>query len=161
MPCCPTSASESVSRSSATASRPDAGPSRVSFSSSASRCLSKMDTARLLSRFRGAHLDTAGEAARILLQQAQNHTGNIVSRNLPVGASSFVAVREAGRDRPRHDVADADVVIAQFLHERLAEAVQAGLRRAVCRAAREWILSGEAADVDDVAAAARAQVRDR
>ena len=68
---------------------------------------------------------------------------------------------EPGRHRARHHVADADVVVAHLLHQRLAERVQARLRRAVGGAAGNGVLAGQAADVDDVAAAALAQVRHR
>ena len=57
---------------------------------------------------------------------------------------------------PGHDVAHADVVVPQLLHQRLAEGVQAGLRRAVGGAAGERVLARQAADVDDEPAAPRA-----
>ena len=48
-----------------------------------------------------------------------------------------------------------------FLQQHFAERVQAGFRCAIPRSALHDILPGEAADVDDVAASAAAQVRDR
>ena len=68
---------------------------------------------------------------------------------------------EAGRDRSGHDVADPDVVVANFLHQRFAERVQTGLRCAVRRAAHERVLAREAADVDDPSAAAALEMRKR
>ena len=47
-----------------------------------------------------------------------------------------------------------------LLHERLAERIQPGLRRAVRGTADEGVLPGEAADVDDPAATSRAHLRD-
>jgi hypothetical protein len=85
--------------------------------------------------------------------------GDVVGRNLPIRPLRLVTAREAGRDRARHHVADPDVVIAHFLHERFAECIQAGLRRAIRGALRERILPRQAADVDDEPAATRAQVR--
>ena len=79
-------------------------------------------------------------------------------RDLPVGDAALAATAEPGGHRARHDVADADVVVTDFLHQRLAERVQTGLRRAVRRPADERVLSGQAADVDDPAAAAAPQV---
>ena len=79
-------------------------------------------------------------------------------QSAPSGAA---AAAESGRDRPRHHVADADVVVAHLLHQRFAERVQAGLRRAVGGAAGKRVLAGQAADVDDPAAAALPQVRNR
>src|SRR5262249_10440630 len=112
-------------------------------------------------RPRGAELDTARKAARIVTQEIADDFRDLLRRNLPVGARGFVSARERGGNRSRHDVADANVVVPHFLHQRLAERVQPGLRRTVGRAVRERILSREAADVDDEAAAAPAHVRQR
>ena len=94
-----------------------------------------------------------------MLEQIDHH----LARRPPARASSRappVTAAEAGRDRSRHDVADADVVVPDLLHQRFAERVQPGLRRAVRRAAGERVLAGQAADVDDPAAAAPAQLRE-
>ncbi len=68
---------------------------------------------------------------------------------------------EVGVHRTGLDVADANAVVPHFLHQRFAERVDGRLRRAVRNAAHERIAPGKAADVDDVAAAAPPQMRDR
>ena len=72
-----------------------------------------------------------------------------------------LAAGEAGRDRSGQDVGHANVVVAQLLHQRFAERVERGLRRAVGGAAGKRILRREAADVDDPPAAPVAQVWNR
>ena len=94
-----------------------------------------------------------------MAQQVDDDFGDVVRRDLPVGAFRLVAARESGRHRTGHHVADADVVVPNFLHQRFAERVQARLRGAVGGRARKGVLPGQAADVDDEAAAAPAQVR--
>src|SRR5580765_3698264 len=125
-PCWPTSAIESVSRSSATAIRPRAVPIIVSCTSSASRCLSNgVGMVALLSRWpAGTNLDAARHAARIAVQQSHHDGGDVFGRGLPVGAVRLAAVVEAGGDRSRQHVADADAVVADFLHQGFAELVE-------------------------------------
>src|SRR4051812_39469492 len=94
-------------------------------------------------------------------QQIDYDIGHLGRGDLPVGALRGIALRELGGDRSRQHVADPDVVVAQLLHQRFAERVQARLRRAVRGAVRKGVGAGQAADVDDVAAAAPPQVWNR
>src|SRR5438034_9298289 len=103
-------------------------------------------------RLRWPELDTTDQAAWILSKQVQHDLSHIAGRCFPVGTCVFGTPGEAGGNRPREHVAHADVVVADFLHQRFAERVQARLRRAVGRTVDKRILSGEAADVDDEAA---------
>src|SRR5216684_8794400 len=108
---------ESVTRSSATARRPRAGPIIVSCCSSASRCLSntdiklsaiscqlsalseisfwlKADGRQPIASFLGfgwPELDAARQAARIVAQQVEDDLGNLFRRDLPVGALALLA----------------------------------------------------------------------
>ena len=97
--------------------------------------------------------------------------GNVTSSRTSSATSSGAIFQSAPVRRPRppkpvatepgHDVADADVVVADLLHQRLAECVEPCLRRAVCRAADKRIFTGQAADVDDPSAASALEVRQR
>src|SRR5947207_89284 len=62
--------------------------------------------------------------------------------------------------RTRHDVTDLDVVVTHFLHQRLAETVEAELRSIVGGHSRMRIRAGERRDVDDIATTALLQLRD-
>src|SRR6185295_3875398 len=101
-------------------------------------------------------LDATRKASRRVADQINDHFRDIVRRELPV--SRWTAWRftagEAGRDRTRHDIADADVVVTNFLHQSFTEGVDRRFRGAVRRATGEGVLAGQAADVDDPAAAA-------
>jgi hypothetical protein len=94
-------------------------------------------------------------------EQIQHRLRDVVWRELPVGATGIATATEAGGDRTGHDVGNADVVVPHFLHQRLAELVQAGLGSAIRSAVGEPVLAGQAADVDDPPATPLAQVRDR
>ena len=100
-----------------------------------------------------------GRAARRHQQQVDDHLADVFRLNLPVGPIRRAAAAEPGRNRTRHDVGHPDVVVAHFLHQRLENALRPA--RCAVRRRRAWILAGEAADVDDPAAAALPQVRDR
>ena len=82
-------------------------------------------------------------------------------RNLPVSPGVVDPPAEAGRDRSGHDVADPDVVVPNFLHQRFAERVQSRLRCAVRRAPHERVLARKAADVDDPSSAAALEMGKR
>src|SRR4051812_347672 len=112
-------------------------------------------------RPRRPQLDPARQAPRIVREQIEDDLRNVLGGQLPVSLAAAPAVAEPGRHRSRHHVADADVVVANFLHQRFAERVQARLGRAVRRAAGERVLAGQAADVDDPAAAAAAHLGNR
>ncbi len=108
---------------------------------------------------RWPELDAAREASRRHLQKVDDDLGDVFRLDLPVGAIGAAPAAESGRDRARHHAADPDVVVAHLLHQRFRERVEAGLRGAVGRAAGKRILSRQAADVDDPAAAPLPQVR--
>ena len=95
-----------------------------------------------------------------MLQKVDDDLGDVFRLDLPVGAIGAAPAAESGRDRARHHAADPDVVVAHLLHQRFRERVETGLRGAVGRAAGKRILSRQAADVDDPAAAPLPQVRD-
>src|SRR5262249_59903733 len=118
---------------SAEASRSFVSAAWRSFVSAAWRSLFPLPRARFSfpGRPRGAELDTARKAARIVTQEIADDFRDLLRRNLPVGARGFVSARERGGNRSRHDVADANVVVPHFLHQRLAERVQPGLPRTV------------------------------
>src|SRR5688572_13664366 len=143
MPCWPTSARESVSRSSATARRPRAGPIIVSCCSSVSWCFWKTDMSLLLRGLRRTKLDVAREAARVHLEQVADDVADVVGGNLPLGPLGSIS-GEIGRHRAGREAGDADVVVPHLLHERFAERVQSGLRRAVGRGSDEGVLSRQA-----------------
>nr|UXE45183.1 malate dehydrogenase [uncultured bacterium] len=94
-----------------------------------------------------------------MMQKADHDISDFIGRYLPIGALRRVAAGEFRRDRTGHHVADANVVVPHFLHQRFAERVQTSLRRAVRGGAGERIRPGQTADIDDVAAAAASQVR--
>src|SRR5688500_7412948 len=152
--------SASVSRSSATARRPFAEPIIVSWTSSASRCLSNAVTSAFPGRFRGPDLDPAREAPRGMRDQIGDDLGDVRRRELPL----VVAVRSAAElsaHRAWQYAGHTNAIMPHFLHQGFAERVETGLRRAIGRRLRKWIRARQAADVDDPAAAARPHVRQR
>ena len=116
--------------------------------------------ASFLRRFGGPHLDQARKAALVRAHQIEHHLRDIFGPQLPVVRGIRVP-HEVGVHGTRADVAHADAVLPHFLEQHFAERVDAGLRRAVARAAGHHVLAGEAADVDDVRLAAPAHMRDR
>ena len=94
----------------------------------------------------------------MVTHQIGHHLRDIVGHQRPfrlgVGEPA-----ETGVDRPGQDVSHTDPVVANFLHQRLAERVERRLRRAVRRAIGKWILSRKTADVHDPPAAALAHLR--
>src|SRR5437870_2214679 len=80
-------------------------------------------------RPRRTQLDAARKTPRVVVEQVDDDLGDVLRREFPVAAAGSAG--EAGGDRPWHHVADADVVVPHLLHERLAELVEPGFRRAV------------------------------
>src|SRR6185503_10515031 len=99
---------------------------------------------------RGPHLHCAGQAARVVLQQADNHLSHIFRRQLPGTFTRYLMLSEARVHAAGHHIADADVVVAQVLHDRFAEPIQSKLGSIVSRPSFERVLPGQAADIDDV-----------
>src|SRR5581483_10453743 len=110
--------------------------------------------------FRRPQFDLARKTAGRVRDQIGDDLRDIFRQQFPVGAGAFVAA-ETGLDGPGHDDGDADVVVAGFQHQRLGEGIEARLRGAVGGAAGERVAAGEAADVDDPAAAAALQMWNR
>src|SRR5262249_50275132 len=100
----------------------------------------------------GANLDTAEHGTGIGPKKINHNFGNVFGRGLPTCGGSVP--RELGRDTARHDVAGADIVVAQVLHHRFAETIQAELRSVVSGRTRKCIDAGQAADVENIAASA-------
>ena len=137
-------------------------PIMVSCFSSSSRCLSNTDMS--FSDFLG------GCAGRISTRLGRLRAGCAIRSTITSATSSGISAHsdlvfdepaEAGIDRSWQDIRHADAVVANLLHQRLAEGVQRRLRRTVGGAVDEGVLAGQAADVDDPAAAARLEVRQR
>ena len=105
--------------------------------------------------------DAARQAARGVSEKIQHDLGNFFGRHFPVRALRGIAAPEFGRDGSRRDHAHADVVVTNFLHERVGKCVDARFRRAVRGGFDERIGAREAADVDDRAAAAPPKMRNR
>src|SRR5262249_41534672 len=128
--------------------RPRAGPIIVSWTSSASRCLLNGELIGVMTslpgRLRRPDLDPAGYAARMAAQQPDHDLGDVLRRRLPAGTLGFAAIVERGRDRSGQYVTDANAVVAQLLHQRFAELVEASLGRAVGRCVRERVAAGKA-----------------
>ena len=74
--------------------------------------------------------------------------------------SCFICAKIVGLRRRRRDAVDEDVPGRELLAERLGQADQPRLRRAVVRRVRVAFLAGDRRDVDDPAVAARDHVRD-
>src|SRR5262245_303327 len=121
--CCPIIASASVSRSIATASRPRPWPIIVSWTSSASRCLSIAFISPLLRRLGGTNLDAARQTSRRMLEQVDDHLRDVVRGQFPFRAGSLVSA-EIGVHRTGHHVGDANAVVADLLHQCLRERIQ-------------------------------------
>src|SRR5206468_12113063 len=77
-----------------------------------------------LSRLRWTQLDATHERAGIESKQVQHHFSDVVRRCLPIRSGLRGAAGESGRDGTGLDVADTDVVVAHFLHQRFAERIQ-------------------------------------
>ncbi len=90
--------------------------------------------------------------------QVDHDSSHVFGRQLPLGSRAGVGSAEPCEHGPRAHRADADAVVTKLLHQRLAKRIQAGLGGRVRGAAGERVLAGQAADVDDPAAAALAQV---
>ena len=72
-----------------------------------------LERAYFFGGFDGRSSMRLGEAARRRCRsRSSDHVGDVLRRDLPVGALRLVAARESGRDRAGHHVAHADVVVA-------------------------------------------------
>src|SRR3712207_1046064 len=108
----------------------------------------------LLRRPRRAYLHAAREASLVVLQETDDYARNVVWLQLPRALVADGVAAELRVDGAGHDVADLYLVVADFLHQRLCEAVQGELRGVVGRHTRVRVRASERRDVDDVAAAA-------
>src|SRR5512134_847540 len=67
---------------------------------------------------------------------------------------------ETGVDAAGHHIADANVVIAQVLHDSFAESIQTKLRCVISRSSLKRVLPGQTADIDDVSATTLLEIWD-
>ena len=93
-----------------------------------------------------------------MTQQIENDFGDVLRRELPGIRLAGCVVVEVRGHRPRHYDAHANPVVADFLHDRLAERDEPGLRRAVGGATRKVVLGGQARNVDDPSTAGPAEL---
>src|SRR5688572_11287231 len=112
-------------------------------------------------RPRRPHLDAARQRTLRCGKQIEYQRSNVLRLHFPIIIIVAARRHELGRHTAGHDVADAHAIVTDFLHQRLAESNQTEFAGVVCGTARERILAGEAADVDDPAAAACDQMRQR
>ena len=85
----------------------------------------------------------------------RDHPARVAGRGLP-GIRAEFRIHAA-----RHDGTDAHVVVAVVQHHGLGETVEPELGGVVAGAAAERVLAGQAGDVDDEAAAALGEPRQR
>ncbi len=134
----------------------------VSCFSSSSRCLLEY---RLV-----VHDFLGGCAGRISTRLGRLRAGCAIRSTITSATSSGISAHsdlvldestKAGIHGSWQHIRHTDAVVAHLLHQRLTEGVQRGLRRTVGGAVDEGVLAGQAADVDDPAAAASLEVRQR
>src|ERR1051326_6940304 len=109
-----------------------------------------MASASPLRRHTGPDLDAARKAALVVPQEVCDDARDVFGLKLPTLLLAHGVSAELRVDRAGHDVADLDSVVADFLHERLAEAVESELRGVV--GGHTWVRVRARArrDVDEI-----------
>src|SRR5262245_59411451 len=97
-------------------------------------------------RLRWTHVYAADQSSLRHTDKVENHFCHIFRRDLPIRAAAATA--EIGVHAARHDVADADILISEVLHDCFAKSIQAEFGRVVSRSAGECIYTSKAADLD-------------
>src|SRR2546425_6009400 len=95
--------------------------------------------------------------------RGHHRLGDVLAGQLPaeIRVAELRRGVELRGDAAGHDVAHPDAVVADVLHHRLTETVQAEFRGVVGGPARKRVDARQARDVEDVPAAALPHLRDR